>query len=205
MASETHGRDVRVCAFGDSYVQGVGDPAFGGWVRLLAEASPHRPTVYNLGIRRNTSLDVERRWWAEAQARLQDGDGYGVLFSFGVNDTNLHLGRPRVPQERTVAVLAALLDTAHAAGWHALVVGPPVPADDEHVARVLRLSDAMRPVCEDHGVPFVDVAHALAEDERWRAEVAAGDGSHPGGEGYRRLADLVRSGFTAWIAAVERG
>jgi acyl-CoA thioesterase-1 len=195
-------RDVRVCTFGDSYVQGVGDPAGGGWVRLLEQECAHQTTVYNLGVRRDTSLDVERRWWAEARARLRDGDGYGVLFSFGVNDTQLHRGRPRVPRPRCVAVLGAMLDAAHAAGWRALVVGPPVPADSEHVRRTTQLSDALGDTCAERGVTFVDLAHRLIADPVWHAEVAAGDGAHPGPAGYRLLADLIRPAFTAWIGEI---
>ena len=56
---------MRILAFGDSFVAGVGDPAHQGW---LGRALAGRPevTLYNLGVRRDTSADIARRWLAEA-------------------------------------------------------------------------------------------------------------------------------------------
>jgi acyl-CoA thioesterase I len=57
------------------------------WVAAAADraGAPDGLTLYDLGIRRNTALDVERRWWAEARERLRDGEACGVLFSFGAS------------------------------------------------------------------------------------------------------------------------
>ena len=61
---------MRILAFGDSFVAGVGDPAHQGW---LGRALAGRPevTVYNLGVRGDTSADILRRWAAE-DARVPD-------------------------------------------------------------------------------------------------------------------------------------
>jgi lysophospholipase L1-like esterase len=50
--------DVRVCFLGDSFVAGVGDPHCLGWAGRLAALSHARGlllTVYNLGVRRDTT------------------------------------------------------------------------------------------------------------------------------------------------------
>ncbi len=196
------GSDLRICLFGDSYVQGVGDPTGGGWVAPVVEATAADVTAYRLGVRGDTALDVQRRWYDEARRRLKNGDRYGVVFSFGVNDTHVYGGRTRVPHERSLAVLAAVLDDAHAAGWPALMVGPPLPADATHRGRVRRLSTDMAAVCAGCAAPFVDLATPLDADENWIGELAAGDGNHPGTAGYRRLADLIGPTFSSWVATV---
>lgn len=196
------GWDLRLCVFGDSYVQGVGDPSGAGWVTPVVEAAGGCVTAYRLGVRGDTSLDVQRRWYDEARCRLKDGDRYGVLFSFGVNDTHVHGGRTRVPHERSLTVLAAMLDEAQTAGWPAIVAGPVPPADGAHRGRVRRLSDDMAWVCTDRVVPFVDLATPLGTDQDWLSELAAGGGTHPGATGYWKLANLIRPAFLVWVATL---
>jgi acyl-CoA thioesterase I len=204
VAVSSAGSDIRICLFGDSYVQGVGDPTGGGWVAAVLQATEATVGViaYRLGVCGDTALDVQRRWYDEARCRLKDGDRYGVIFSFGVNDTHLHGGRVRVSSERSLAVLAVMLDDAHVAGWPTLVIGPPPPAEDGHRARVRQLSTDMAIACTDRAVPFVDLATPLDTDENWLGELAAGDGNHPGTAGYRRLAGLIRPAFISWAATV---
>ncbi|APE35159.1 hypothetical protein BOX37_15735 [Nocardia mangyaensis] len=62
--------DLRICFVGDSFVQGIGDPEYRGWVgRVLAETGTDI-TAFNLGIRRNTPDDIRRRCWAEVEPRF---------------------------------------------------------------------------------------------------------------------------------------
>ena len=199
---QSAGQDLRLCFFGDSYVQGVGDAACAGWVSPVAGQMMGYGTAFNLGVRGDTSLDVQRRWYDEARCRLKNSARYGVLFSFGVNDTSINDGRTRVPHQRSLTVLSALLDDAHASGWSVLVVGPPPPGEDGHRRRVRRLSTDMAVVCSSCAVPFVDLVTPLETDESWLAELAAGDGSHPGTAGYWRMASLIRPGFTTWLATL---
>ena len=68
--------DLRVCFLGDSFVAGVGDPEHRGWVgRLAARTSREgQPlTVYDLGVRRETSRDLLRRWHGKCVPRLPAG------------------------------------------------------------------------------------------------------------------------------------
>jgi acyl-CoA thioesterase I len=195
-------QDLRLCFFGDSYVQGVGDATGAGWVGPVAGQMMGYGTAFNLGVRGDTSLDVQRRWYDEARCRLKNSERYGVLFSFGVNDTHISEGRTRVPHQRSLTVLSALLDDAHVSGWSALVVGPPPPAEDGHRRRVRRLSTDMAMVCTSCATPFVDLVTPLEADESWLAELAAGDGSHPGTAGYWRMASLIDPEFTTWLATL---
>ena len=72
---------IRVCFFGDSFVNGTGDDACLGWVGRACAAGRRNGmdlTCYNLGIRGDTSADVLRRWEHEARARLAPGDAIDV-------------------------------------------------------------------------------------------------------------------------------
>ncbi|GAB7191512.1 hypothetical protein NUM3379_22200 [Kineococcus sp. NUM-3379] len=193
--------DERVCFLGDSFVAGVGDPAHLGWAgRLAASASAagRRLTAYNLGVRRDTSAQVLARWEAECVPRLPGGCAARVVVSFGVNDTTLEDGRPRVEPERSPLHLAALLDGAAARRWPVLVVGPPPVADTAQNGRTAVLDEAFGGVCATRGVPYVPVLGALLADAVWRSQVAADDGAHPAAEGYARLAALVRPVWETW-------
>lgn len=187
--------DVRICFFGDSFVNGTGDPAMLGWVgRVCAQGSGI--TAYNLGIRRDTSADVRARWRDEAKRRLPPGVDARLVFSFGANDSVLENDRPRVDPAVSVANLQAILREAKNIG-PVLVIGPPplgiaIPHADlpELCARFARLCSAM-------AVPYLPVLDTLREGGVWLHEAAAGDGAHPGAGGYAALAGLVEA-WPAW-------
>jgi lysophospholipase L1-like esterase len=195
--------DRRVFFVGDSYVAGVGDPEHRGWVGRLAERA-HRAgapiTAYNLGVRRDTSDDVCRRWSGEVAVRRAAGAQERLVVSFGTNDTAGDGTGPRVAIERSAANLRALLAEAAAAGLPVLVVGPPPVADAAQNRRITALDERFAAVAAEAGVPYIAVT-ALRDDPRWTTEVAAGDGAHPGAAGYDLLADLVAPAWLAWLLA----
>lgn len=179
--------DVRVCVFGDSFTAGVGDRTGAGWVGRVAAAAQGPGwslTVYNLGVRRDTSVDIARRWFGEARSRLKDVDE--------------QWGRRRVRRERTLARLADMLDDVHTAGWAPLAVGPPPVLNAALSARAADLAAGMAAVCAQRDVRFIDVG-SLAGDPVWVAEVAAGDAFHPSTAGYDRLAGIVAPVVTGWV------
>src|SRR5204863_5458617 len=91
--------DRRVLVFGDSIVAGVGDPEGRGWLgRVVAEcwAAGLELTAYPLGVRRQTSVEVARRWRDETLPRLAQDVDCRVVFAVGANDTTLEDGAARV-------------------------------------------------------------------------------------------------------------
>lgn len=195
-------RDVRICVLGDSYVVGVGDLTGQGWVGHVALAARVRGldlTVYNLGVRCDTSVDVSRRWFEEVRLRLKDGDVFGVVYAFGLNDVDARSGQRRVPRSRTLAVLGKMLDDAHGARWATFVVGPPPVADIETTRHIGDLATGMGEVCAAREVPFVNVTGALSCDEIWNQEIVAGDAYHPSARGYERLAALIKDPLLLWL------
>lgn len=195
------GTDLRVCFLGDSFVAGVGDPQHLGWAGRLAARSSRSGralTTYNLGVRRDTSRDVSTRWRRECTPRLSAGVDGRVVLSLGVNDTAVDDVGPRVAHDESAANLAGLLRGMAAQGWPVLVVGPPPVADPEHTARTAALDAAFSSVCAAAAVAYVPVLEALRTDTAWAREVAAGDGAHPGAEGYQELADRVWPRWWHW-------
>lgn len=190
---------MRLCFFGDSFVNGTGDPDCRGWVgRICAAVWPYDDdlTCYNLGIRRNTSTDVAGRWRQEAEQRLPpDSDGR-LVFSFGVNDCIIEDGRRRVAFDETLANARAIL--TEACRWKpCLFIGPPPIADDAANERIASLSAALGLLCRDLDVAYLPIYDLLAASPVWMGEVISGDGAHPGAGGYGLLADHI-SRWSAW-------
>ncbi|MFE4105008.1 GDSL-type esterase/lipase family protein [Almyronema epifaneia] len=196
--------DRRIGFVGDSLVNGTGDPTCLGWAgRLCCQQLQrgHALTYYNLGVRGQTSQQIEQRWQREVACRLPaNSQGY-VVFSFGVNDTTLAAGRLRVAPQETLAATARLLTTAKTR-YSTLMIGPPAIADAEQNQRLAALSEQLAQVCQTVAVPYLEIYTATARSPVWLAELQAGDGAHPGAAGYSELAQLI-SHWSAWQAWFE--
>ena len=196
--------DRRILVFGDSFVAGVGDPTGLGWVGRVAAAShaAGRPiTVYNLGVRGDTSADVAARFEAELAARTGNADAsYGVGFSFGANDMLVQDNRLRVAPGRSIGTLNRLIDLAQARGHGVFVVGPAPVGERDEDERIRELSSQFAHVVTHRNLRYVEIARGLSAHDAWRREAAANDGSHPGAGGYAALAEIVLAGGWAdWI------
>jgi lysophospholipase L1-like esterase len=192
---------MRICFFGDSFVNGTGDPAFLGWAGRSCLAARHAGidiTYYNLGIRRDTSEDILRRWHTEAVARLPGDIDGRLIFSFAVNDCVVDGGLQRVTYEATLANARTVFEQA--TRWKTtLMVGPPPIADADLNQRVRRLSAGLGSLCGEIAVPYLDTFQTLVNDERWMRDVAAYDGAHPGAAGYALFGEIVQR-WPAWQA-----
>ncbi|WP_079100021.1 GDSL-type esterase/lipase family protein [Streptomyces sp. WMMB 322] len=200
-------RDLRVCFVGDSFVAGTGDPLCLGWAGRLAARTytDGQPvTAYNLGVRRQTSSDILARWQYECTQRLQDCDDPRVVLSFGVNDTALEEGRPRVAPDESSANLSQILRRSADRGWPALVIAPPPVDDEDQNARIALLGERFARVCSEARVPYVPVHQRLRSSAVWRTEVRAGDGAHPGAGGYDEIAALIAPHWRDWLRTLPR-
>lgn len=190
---------MRICFVGDSFVNGTGDPECLGWAGRVCAAAcrrGHDITYYNLGVRRATSADVALRWHQEAPPRLPPEDDPRVVFSFGVNDTTVDGDATRLLPADSVANLRCVLVAAKKR-YRVLFVCPPPVADREQNTRIAALSEGFLAECQALGVPCLPVLPALVESPTWMREAAAGDGAHPGAQGYGELAGLVEA-WAAW-------
>ena len=194
--------DIRVCFFGDSFVNGTGDPTYLGWTGRVCAAidaaidTEHSLTYYNLGIRGNTSMQIENRWQLEANLRLLSDCEPCLVFSFGVNDTRLESGSLLIDPDSSVTIARRLLSGAKAQ-YPTLMVGPPPIAEAAANVRIAQTSLAYSKLCAEIEVPYLETYRPLSENLIWMQEVAIVDGAHPAAGGYEALASLV-SKWPAW-------
>ncbi|MBD1860400.1 MULTISPECIES: GDSL-type esterase/lipase family protein [Trichocoleus] len=191
--------DIRICFVGDSFVNGTGDPECLGWTGRICAAASHNNynvTYYNLGIRRETSADIRDRWQQEVERRLPASCDRRVVFSFGVNDTTIENGKPRVDPSDSIKNARQILTEARRS-LPVLMVGPPPIADAEQNQRIIDLSGQLGALCQGLEVPFLEIAGPLRNSEVWISEAIVNDGAHPRAAGYAELAELVQS-WSAW-------
>ena len=190
--------DIRICFFGDSFVNGTGDPAYLGWSGRVcaATAASHSLTYYNLGIRGDTSEQIEARWQNEADLRFAVDCEPRLVFSFGVNDNCIEAGRLRVGAKQSITCARRILTQAQAR-YPTLFVGPP-PIEDEMVNdRTVVTSMAYAALCDELAIPYLETYQPLRQNPVWMREVTLTDGAHPGAAGYEAFAQLVLA-WTAW-------
>jgi lysophospholipase L1-like esterase len=198
--------DVRICFIGDSFVNGVGDRAYLGWVGRVCAATAavgYDLTAYNLGVRRHTSEQIAQRWVQEVAARIPPDRNGRLVFSFGTNDTTVENGRQRVALAAGLGQARQLLSAA-VAEYPVLMVGPPAIADAAQNQRTAELSQHYGTLCRDLGIPYLETLPPTQQSAVWMQGVTQGDGAHPNGGGYAFLADLVLGwkGWQHWFPAL---
>jgi lysophospholipase L1-like esterase len=202
---------IRICFVGDSIMHGTTDPDLLGWPgRACAMANGTRApiTMYNLGVRGDTTEDVRARWLDEAGRRLPPTVSGAIVFGFGLNDTLVDAsGRPRVDPIRSIENTREILSAAQVR-WPVLVVGP-APVDDSRLPpgvlpgvapawtlsnrRIAELSAQIEGVADGLRIPFLDLFAELHDDPEWDAVISRSDAVHPG-SGYGLIADR----FARW-------
>lgn len=206
---------LRICFVGDSITLGIGDDVLRGWPGRACTAEVargHDVTLYNLGVRADTSELVRRRWRAECTARLPETVDGALVFAFGLNDMAEEGDSGiRVTPERSCENAHAILSEAR--GWlPTLMVGPIPTVDDMQPytypngqtfnfvsARGAALSDSYGALCAELDIPFLNLHEKLSANGDWQAQQRAIDGVHVSGDGYGLVADLLRQ-WPAWRA-----
>ena len=163
---------MRLIAFGDSMVAGAGDPDHLGWIGR-ALIGRRAITLYNLGVRRETSADIAARWRAEATPRFTEDEPMRIVFSFGANDCYPLNGAPRVSQADSLKNAQAMLTGADA-HCPVLLVGPPPMADPGVSARLEVLNENLKVLAARLKIPFIDVFQPLEADGLWRRATRLG-------------------------------
>ncbi len=185
-------------------VNGTADPTYLGWpgrVCAAAHQLGYTITCYNLGIRRDTTADIARRWREECQARLPERIDGRVVFSFGANDVTIEDevdGQQRL-DTATSLDLARLILTQAKVHYPILWVGPPPLAEEAHNQRIELLCREFEKLATEIEVPYLSVYHTLAQSAVWMREAAAVDGAHPQAGGYTELAQLVQAWSMWWF------
>jgi acyl-CoA thioesterase I len=205
--------NLRICFVGDSLTNGTNDSQFQGWPGRLCTsecARGHELTHYNLGIRAETSEQIEVRWRAECEPRLLDIHPGALVFSFGVNDMAIENGENiRVSKERSIESAKRMLGEAQQ--WKPTLWIGPVPVDDSQqpfqsaptvsydfsTERLADLSQAYENLASEMGIPYLEILEPLANNNAWNNSFSQGDGVHPAGAGYALMAERIGN-WEAW-------
>jgi lysophospholipase L1-like esterase len=198
-----HLPEVRICFVGDSFVNGTGDQECLGWTgRVCANANKkgYDITYYNLGIRRDTSIDITKRWLQEVSLRLPKKYDGRVVFSFGLNDTTLENGKTRVDFADSLKNAHEILSEAQKL-YPVLMIGPAPYAEQKDSQRKNRNTDLCKQfalICNELNIPYLDVFSILEKSNIWINEARANDGVHPQAGGYTEFAQIVEN-WDAWL------
>lgn len=189
-----------ICAFGDSIVNGVGDPQALGWFgRLIgdARAAGQPITAYNLGVRRNTSAAILERFEEETRRRIFADHPMRLLFAYGAVDAAAESG---LSVEDTISNTKAILSRGKALG-ELLFISPPMASDRQFTEAITIRSQAIAACCQQADIPFLDILPQLKEAELYLEELVGGDGIHPGTAGYSLIFRLVNAWepWRAWL------
>lgn len=191
----------RICVVGDALVAGVGDPKALGWTGRVAARTPGgtQQALFALGVPGEATSGLLSRWKSETDRRYADGADNRLVVGLGRGDLidGVSLARSRLN-------LANVLDDASAREVDAFVLGPAPTADAATNQRVEELADAFADVCQRRHVPYVDCYGPLVAHDQWYADLAAGDGEHPGQAGYGLMAWLVlHGGWYPWLGVPQ--
>lgn len=195
-------RDLPVCIIGDSFVAGYGDETGRGWTALLVDEGTRVGLSLHTvvaGIGGDTSEMILDRW-DEVDRRRAAFPTTAVIAEFGVNDVMEHEGAVRVDEAGTVAALRGMI--ARAPEGRFLVVGPPPVVWDDVNERIRARSQDIARVCRAEGVPFVPTFDALIPGGAWMRDVAAGDGAHPGPDGYAQFTEVISGPVLDWLRSL---
>jgi lysophospholipase L1-like esterase len=199
-------QDIRICFVGDSFVNGTGDRTYLGWTGRLCQnlaAQGLGVTYYNLGVRRDTSVDIERRWAIETGCRLPQDCDNRIVFSFGTNDTTWENGQQRVDRIDSLSHCHQILSMARKQ-YPVLMISPPPIADSKQNTQTEQLCKDFLMVCGELKIPFLDIFTPLSQSISWQKAVKMVDGAHPEAEGYAEIAHLIQawSGWINWFNAL---
>jgi lysophospholipase L1-like esterase len=194
----------RICLIGDSITHGTGDDSLLGWPGIIFQNHP-KLTIYNLGIRADTSELIEHRWYREAKARLPAQQKCGLIFSFGTNDSALEMGKGvRVDIEKSLICAMKILSIAKE--WMPTLWIGPIPIIEDmqpfnsgaglyqfNNSRISSYSKAYQELATSINIPYLDIFTPLSTNHLWRDSQRSNDGIHPKHLGYQELARIVDS------------
>jgi lysophospholipase L1-like esterase len=201
---------MRVLVFGASVTQGFWDTE-GGWVQRLRKHydemqiknwSNERPTIFNLGVSGDSTIEVLKRVENETLARQTDR-GLAFIFSVGINDSFVSgNGNINLTPEQYADNYRKIISIAKKYSDKIMLLGlqycdesktRPVAWANIHYTneRIEQFDQKAKQIAEENKIPYSD----LYELFRARPEKGEGiyqDGLHPNNEGHELIFQLVR-------------
>lgn len=192
--------DINISVLGDSFALGVGDSSMKGWAGLLMQQTQKNLGnihYYNLAVVNETSIACCARI-KELVPRAPKGQDNRLILSFGLADTEIVEGKPRVSNQDSVEALKILVGKTRS-HFKMLMIGLPPVYDPQRNSRVKRLNALYRELCQKSRVPFVDIYSTLAEDVQYKRELVKSGKVLPAQTGYEKIFDLIWNDRAWWF------
>ncbi len=195
---------IPLCFIGDGLVLGQGDPEGGGFaIRLCANAVDEGVDLAPVreGGRLWSSRDVAANWEQIMERRLGAEPSGGLVLCFGARDCDDLVSGQRVDFDETLRLTLQIIRSA-ADRAPLFVIGPPSTGDLAINRRILILSRVFRTIAEQCRAPYFPACETMMGSRAWVADMAAGDGIHPGAAGAQALADAISDApdWRAWLS-----
>ncbi|MDX1475937.1 MAG: GDSL-type esterase/lipase family protein [Reinekea sp.] len=192
--------ELNFCVLGDGFASGVGDPSMQGWSNRLMMATVKELGMvryYNLGVEGETSPMVAARV-NELAPRFPKGQDNRLILAFGLHDTELADGKPRVANQESLEALKQLILKTRP-HFKMIMIGIPPIYEPQQNNRIKRLNGLYRELCQKARVPYIDIFSSLAEDVQYKRELAKGDKVFPADIGYQKVFELIWNDRAWWF------
>ncbi|MBI9080746.1 MAG: G-D-S-L family lipolytic protein [Pseudodesulfovibrio sp.] len=177
-----------LCFIGDSLTLGLGDTAGLGWTGRIANKLLEKGmgiTSYNLGVRKDSSVQMQHRWRNEVMLRKLPDVPFKLVFSFGVADIMNGVGG-----EESLAAGISMLLQAKSLG-DVMMIGPTPVNDATKHEKIATLSRMFASMCKRLQIPFIPTVDDMHKSFVYGQALNDGDGVHPTADGYADLADHI--------------
>ena len=192
--------DVNIIIFGDSIVYGAWDYNKVGWVnrlRLLFEQKyTNYYTIFNLGIPGDTTSNIKKRFKQECSARYNPGANNIIIFSMGINDSQIIDKKNNIDIENFKNNIYSLIKMAKEYTNNILFVGltsvneaivNPLPWDKNisYLNEEIRFFDyELKNICEQSEINYINISNLLSDED-------LEDGIHPNNIGHEKICKQV--------------
>lgn len=193
-------KDINILIFGDSITYGAWDKENGGWVNRLRLALENKSeayfNIYNLGIPGETTINLKKRFDNECNCRFNNNDKTIIIFSIGINDSQLIEGKSAVLMKDFKKNIIELIDKAKQYTSHLLFIGltkvdetrtKPVSWDNNiNYANedVIKYNEELKKICKEKVVSYLDIFNLLDTKD-------LDDGLHPNNNGHQKLCEGI--------------
>lgn len=203
---------MRVLVFGDSITQGYWAVEH-GWVDLLRMlfdkkqlkdlVNNDEPTVFNLGISADTSVDVLARIKAEVLARTRKHHSFkpAIIIQIGTNDSSVDHGKKKVGLDDYRNNLQEIIDVVRPLSSRIIFVGLFACNDDQtnpvfwgdylyQNSEIKKYEEVMAELAKENGLNFIPVFQRFKIASEKNPSILP-DGLHPNDEGHKIMFETI--------------
>ncbi len=192
-----------ICIFGDSITWGAGIPTSKSWTNLLRDyiekQEENLMELYELGIDRNTSQDLLKRFDVEASSR----NPTTIIIAIGTNDSFYRktTDNPSVPINEFENNLIELINKSKKFTNKIIFLGlckgsdsktKPLLRSTTHKCydkeNIKKYNNIIKKICKQKNILFIDIINKLTDSDFY-------DGLHPNEHGHIKIFENVKPYF----------